>query len=106
MAKYKPIDLVTSWSGKICEHSDFYLATRGKTGYSGRMCNPRNLSKKPYSENELKVQQRYKQATEALKSLTTEQIQAYEQQWQAQKKSKYTTLRGFMFAQEYAKLAE
>lgn len=46
MAKYKPIDLVTSWSGKICEHSDFYLAARGKTGYSGRMCNPRNLSKK------------------------------------------------------------
>ena len=80
MAKYKPIDLVTSWSGKICEHSDFYLATRGKTGYSGRMCNPRNLSKKPYSENELKVQQQYKQATEALKSLTTEQIQAYEKQ--------------------------
>lgn len=106
MAKYKPIDLVTSWSGKICEHSDFYLAARGKTGYSGRMCNPRDLGKNPYSENELKAQQRYKQTMEALKTLKPEQIQAYEQQWQAQKKSKYTTLRGFMFAQEYAKLTD
>lgn len=105
MAKYKPIDLVKSWSGKICEHSDFYLATRGKTGYSGRMCNPRDLSVNPYTENELQIQQRYKQTFAALDALTSEQIQAYREQWCAQKKkSKYATLRGYMFAQEYAKL--
>ncbi len=106
MAKYRPVDLVKSWSGKICEHSEFYLATRGKTGYSGRICNPRDLSVNPYTEKELQVQQRYKQTVEALKALTSEQIQTYKEQWLAQKKSKYTTLRGFMFAQEYAKLKD
>lgn len=106
MAKFKPIDLVKSWSGKICEHSDFYLATKGKTGYSGKICSPRDLRKRPYTENELKVQQKYKQAREALKTLSEEQKQAYEKQWLAQKNSRYATLRGYMFAQEYAKLAE
>lgn len=106
MAKFKPIDLVKSWSGKICEHSDFYLATKGKTGYSGKICSPRDLSKRPYTENELKVRQKYKQALEALKTLSEEQKQTYEKQWLAQKNSKYATLRGYMFAQEYAKLAE
>ncbi len=106
MAKYRPVDLVKSWSGKICEHSEFYLATRGKTGYSGRICNPRDLSVNPYTEKELQVQQRYKQTVEALKALTSEQIQTYKEQWLAQKKSKYTTLRGYMFAQEYAKLKD
>lgn len=104
MAYFKPIDIIKSWSGKVCEHSDFYLATKGKTGYSGKICNPRDLSKNPYSENELMLQQRYKQTVEALKTLTTEQTQAYEKQWKAQKHSKYSTLRGFMFAKEYAKL--
>ena len=104
MAKYKSIDLVKSWSGKICEHSDFYLATRGKTGYSGKICEPRDLSKNPYSENEQLAHQRYKQALDALATLTTEQKETYEKQWKAQKHSKYATLRGFMFAQEYAKL--
>lgn len=106
MAKYKPIDLVKSWSGKICEHSDFYLATKGKTGYSGKICTPRDLRKRPYTKNELKVRQKYKQALEALKTLSEEQKQTYEKQWLAQKNSKYATLRGYMFAQEYAKLAE
>ena len=106
MAKYKPIDLVKSWSGKICEHSDFYLATKGKTGYSGKICTPRDLSKRPYTENELKVRQKYKQALEALKTLSEEQKQTYEKQWLAQKNSKYATLRGYIFSQEYAKLAE
>lgn len=104
MSYYKPIDLLKSLRGKICEHSDFYLANKGKTGYSGRMCNQRDLSKNPYSEKELQQQQRYKQAIEALKTLGTEQKEAYEKQWKAQKHSKYSTLRGFMFAQEYAKL--
>ena len=104
MATYQVIDLVKSWSGKICEHSDFYLAYNGKTGYSGKICNPRDLSKKPYSEAELAVRQRFKQAREAVNALTAEQIQEYQKQWEAQKTIKYVTLRGFMFAKEYAKL--
>ncbi len=104
MAKYTPIDLISTLSGKVCQHSEFYLANRGKTKYSGRRCNPRDLTKNPYSETELRIQQKYKQTVEALKTLTPEQIQSYREKWIAQKNSKYSTLRGFMFSQEYAKL--
>ena len=41
MAKYEPIEMVKSYSGKICEHSDVYFAKKGKTLYTGKICNPR-----------------------------------------------------------------
>ena len=34
MAKYEPIEMVKSYSGKICEHSDVYFAKKGKTSPS------------------------------------------------------------------------
>ena len=41
MAKYVPIEMVKSYSGKICEHSDVYFAKKGNTLYTGKICNPR-----------------------------------------------------------------
>ena len=83
MAKYVPIEMVKSYSGKICEHSDVYFAKKGNTLYTGKICNPR-------------------QAIAAVNALTVEQKTAYATAFKNQ--SKYGTLRGYMFAQEYAKL--
>ena len=99
MAKYEPIEMVKSYSGKICEHSDVYFAKKGKTLYTGKICNPRT---KPFSEQELARQAKFTQARAAVKALTAEQISDYETAFKNQKK--YSSLQGYMFAQEYAKL--
>ena len=100
MAKYVPIEMVKSYSGKICEHSDVYFAKKGNTLYTGKICNPRT---KPFSEQELARQTKFRQAIAAVKALTEEQKTAYSTAFKNQKK--YGTLRGYMFAMEYAKLA-
>ena len=100
MAKYEPIEMVKSYSGKICEHSDVYFAKKGNTLYTGKICNPRT---KPFSEQELARQEKFRQARAAVKGLTEEQKTAYAEAFANQKK--YSSLQGYMFAQEYAKLA-
>ncbi len=100
MAKYVPIEMVKSYSGKICEHSDVYFAKKGGTLYTGKIC---NLRTKPFSEQELARQEKFRQTAAAVKALTEEQVTAYETAFKNQKK--YGSLRGYMFAQEYAKLA-
>ncbi len=101
MAKYVPIEMVKSYSGKICEHSDVYFAKKGNTLYTGKICNPRT---KPFSEQELARQTKFRQAIAAVNALTVEQKTAYATAFKNQ--SKYGTLRGYMFAQEYAKLGD
>ena len=100
MAKYVPIEMVKSYSGKICEHSDVYFAKKGNTLYTGKICNPRT---KPFSEQELARQEKFRQARAAVKGLTSEQKTAYAEAFANQKK--YSSLQGYMFALEYAKLA-
>ena len=100
MAKYEPIEMVKSYSGTICEHSDVYFAKNGDTLYTGKICNPRT---KPFSEQELARQEKFRQARAAVKGLTSEQKTAYAEAFANQKK--YSSLQGYMFAQEYAKLA-
>ena len=99
MAKYDPIEMVKSYSGKICEHSDVYFAKKGKTLYTGKICNPRT---KPFTAEELARQEKFRQARTAVKALTSEQKAEYATAFANQKK--YSSLQGYMFAQEYAKL--
>ena len=99
MAKYVPIEMVKSYSGKICEHSDVYFAKKGKTLYTGKICNPRT---KPFTADELARQTKFASARAAVKALTEEQKAAYAEAFANQKK--YSTSQGYMFAQEYAKL--
>ncbi len=99
MAKYVPIEMVKSYSGKICEHSDVYFAKKGNTLYTGKICNPRT---KAFSAEELARQEKFRQARAAVNALTVEQKTAYATAFKNQ--SKYGTLRGYMFAQEYAKI--
>lgn len=102
MAKYKPIDMVKEYHGKICEHSDTYFQKRGKTLCTGRICNPRDLEKDPLSADEIAVRTKFASARAAVKALTEEQKAVYAEAFANQKK--YSTLQGYMFAMEYAKL--
>ena len=99
MAKYDPIEMVKSYSGKICEHSDVYFAKKGKTLYTGKICNPRT---KPFTAEELARQAKFTQARAAVKALTAEQKNEYAEAFANQKK--YSSLQGYIFAMEYAKL--
>lgn len=99
MAKYKPIEVLRSLSGKVCSHSDMYFANKNGTGYTGKICHPRT---KPFSADELARQAKFASATAAVKALTAEQKAAYEEAFAGQKK--YKSLYGYMFAQEWAKL--
>ena len=104
MAKYEPIDMVNHYRGKICSHSDTYFQKRGNTLCTGRICNPRDLSKHPLSADEIAARTKFTQARAAVKALTSEQKAAYALSFQSQKK--YATLAGYIFASEYAKLGE
>ena len=98
MAKYKPIDMVKEYHGKICEHSDTYFQKRGRTLCTGSICNPRDLEKDPYKEQEIAVHNKFSQVVGAIKALTTEEKAAYKTAFENQ--SKYTSLRGYRFAKE------
>ena len=99
MSKYVPMEMVKEYHGKICEHSDVYFAKKGKTLYTGKICNPRT---KPFSAEELARQAKFTQARAAVKALTEEQKAEYAPAFKNQKK--YVSLQGYMFAQEYQKL--
>ena len=107
MAKYEPIDMVNHYRGKICSHSDTYFQKRGNTLCTGRICNPRDLSKHPLSADEIAVRDKFRQTRAAVLALTPEQVTAYETAFATHLKSphpKYQTLNGFIFAKEYEKL--
>lgn len=75
MAKYKPIDMVKEYHGQICMHSDTYFQKRGKTLCVCKVCNPRNLKKKPYSAKEIAVRDKFRQVRAAVKALSDDSVQ-------------------------------
>ena len=73
-------------SGKVCQHSDFII-NLGRKGvrrgnmWTGKQCNSRDLSEKPYSADENIAHTRFKEvrlAVQATKSNPTKLAQAYE----------------------------
>ncbi len=60
MAKIKPIELIASMSGKVCQHGDTYFVTNRQTGrvHTGRICNPSNL---PPTESQSEVREKFAQ---------------------------------------------
>lgn len=99
MALIKPMELLTSLSGKICGHSNKYFAVRNGTQYTGTICNP--YTGEP-TEKQIQVRNKFAQTIEAINNLTEEQREAYKEAFKKQKK--YRSLRGYIFAQEYKKL--
>ena len=101
MAKIKPMELISKMSGKLCSHSDIYFAERNGTQYTGKICNP--YTGEP-TENQVAVRQKFADTIEAMNQLTAEQKDAYREAFRKQKK--YRSLRGYIFAMEYAKIGE
>ena len=97
MAKYTPMDLVKSLSGKICEHSDISFAKRGDTLYTQKRCNKRTS---PYSEQELAHQAKFKAVAAStaarVKQAAPEDMEAFKAQ------KKYDSFRSYIWALEWA----
>ena len=91
-----------SFRGKICKHSKIIFAQRGQTQYTSQICNPRT---KDFSEAELARQNKFKTAITNANTAMADATQraAYETAYKAQ--TKYKSLRGYVIAMEYAKLA-
>ena len=91
-----------AFRGKICKHSKIIFAQRKGTNYTSQICNPRT---KAYSAEELARQQKFATALTNANTALADATQkaAYETAFKAQ--SKYKTLRGFVIAQEYARLS-
>ena len=100
MARYETNDLLKSLHGKVCQHSDTYFAERYVTKYTGKICNPRTS---PPSEAETATRTKFAQVQAAMAALTEEEKSAYATAFKKNSKG-YKTLRGYIFAQEYAKL--
>jgi len=99
MAKYIPMELLSSLHGKVCGHSDVYFAQRGGTRYTGKICNPRT---KPFSESELALQNKFKQAHQATLTALANSTDRAKYETAFKKQRKYSTLRGYIFATLYA----
>ena len=84
----------------MCQHSDTYFAERYGTKYTGKICNPRTS---PPSEAETATRTKFAQVQAAMAALTEEEKSAYATAFKKNSKG-YKTLRGYIFAQEYAKL--
>lgn len=103
MAKYVPNEFVEEYHGKMCTHSAVSFAKRGKTKYTMKRCNERNLEKHPFTENELKNQAIFRATRAAISALTTTEKAAYKEAWRTYEGGKYYNLNGYIFGQEYAK---
>ena len=100
MAKIKPMELLSRLSGKVCGHSNTYFAERNGTQYTGTICNP--YTGEP-TDKQISIRTKFQTVIANMAALSTEEIEAYRQAFKKQKK--YPTLRGYIFAQEYKKLA-
>ena len=101
MSKIKPMELISELSGKVCGHSNKYFAVRYGTQYTGTICNP--YTGEP-TEKQIAVRQKFADTYAAMAALTEEQKADYEAAFKKQKK--YRSLRGYIFAMEYAKIGE
>ncbi len=99
MSKIKPMELIARMSGKVCGHSNVYFAVRNGTQYTGTICNP--YTGEP-TDKQISIRTKFQTVIANMAALSTEEIANYKLAFRKQKK--YPTLRGFIFAKEYAKL--
>ena len=71
MSRIKPIAIIQSMSGKVCEHSDMYFRTNKQTQKvcTGKICNPSDVVP---SEAQLRVQSRFAKISAAVDVLLTD----------------------------------
>ncbi|MGM9831684.1 MAG: hypothetical protein ACI3Z5_06935 [Paludibacteraceae bacterium] len=103
MAKYIPIEMVKEFRGKICSHSDVYFAKRNGTLYTGKICNPNTAEP---TEQQLAHREKFKAAQTAARTALADPTQREALQKAFKSQKRYSTLWGYTFAQEYAKLTD
>lgn len=85
MSKIKPIAIVESMSGKVCQHSDMYFRTNRQTSEvsTGKLCNPSDAEP---TEAQIKVQTRFTKLGDAARAILAdpEQRVKYETAYKAQ----------------------
>ena len=97
MAKYIPMDLLSSLSGKVCGHSDISFAKRGNTQYTMKRCNQRTS---PFTDKELAQQAKFKAVAASTAARVKSADPADMAAFKAQKK--YDSFRSYIWAQEWA----
>ena len=91
-----------AFRGKICKHSKIIFAQRGDTQYTSQICNPRT---KAYSAEELARQTKFKTALTNASTALADATQRAEYETAYKAQTKYKSLRGYVIAKEYEKLA-
>ena len=101
MSKYSMEAPFDSFRGKVCKHTKIIYKKLRQTNYTSQICNPRT---KPFTAAELARQNKFKQAAAATKTLLADATQRAEAETAFKAQSKYQTLYGFVFAEQYAQL--
>ena len=98
MAKYVPMELLSSLSGKLCGHSDISFAKRGDTMYTQKRCNKRTS---PYSQDEMARQEKFKAVSASTRARMKDpgKVMTDMEAFRAQKK--YKTFYRFVFNLEW-----
>lgn len=87
--------------GKVCKHAKIIFKQVRHTAYTSQVCNPRTSA---CSENEEAARTKFKNAVAASVAALADSTQRAQYEVAFKKQSRYQTLRGFVIAQEYAKL--
>ena len=97
MSKIKPIAIIESMSGKVCEHSDMYFRTNKQTGkvYTGKLCNP---SEAAPSEAQERVKTRFTKIVAAVMELLSDPVEHAKWQKAYLAQRKIGSLNGYVFA--------
>ena len=99
----------TSASGKLDPTHDNQnmCFVRNNQTYSRKVCNPRNLANNPYSVQEQTNHSLFAQAWAAVKAVLEDaEAKAAAQARFKANRGKYTTLAGFLFAENYRRIKE
>ncbi len=101
MSKIKLEAPFRAFRGKICKHSDIIYKKLRQTNYTSQICNPRT---KPFTTAEVARHTKFKNAVMQANTILADPTQRATYQDAFEKQNKYSTLRGYVIAQEYAKL--
>ena len=73
MSKIRPISIIQSMSGKVCEHSDMYFRTNKQTQQvcTGKICYPSDTE---LSAAQVRVQERFTKISAAVYTYTTRRL--------------------------------
>lgn len=97
MSRIRPISIIQSMSGKVCEHSDMYFRTNRQTQavYTGRICHPTDAE---LTEAQLRAKERFAKVAAAVDELLTDPAERSKWLKKYLKQHKIGSLKGYVFA--------